>query len=313
MPPEPQPTSSPADQPTGQQGDGPSAAGSGGGKLSRRRFLKWLGLGAGAAVAGTAVDALLIEPGWVKVTRPTIRLPRLPAAWDGVRIAQLTDIHVGRLVSLDDAREAVDLANGLGADLIVLTGDYVSRADAITLALVEVLRNLRAPEGVFAVLGNHDYWTDRANMVRTIEQAGIEVLVNEHRSLRRGPAELCIAGVDDFWSVDPGPDLAAALRDVPESACRVLLAHNPDYVEELTGQPRVDLVLSGHTHGGQVNLPFLGPPKLPIRHRKYAAGLVAGPHCPVYVSRGIGMVEVPVRFRCRPELPLITLRRGTSA
>lgn len=287
--------------PTGSKGDE---------KVSRRRFLKWLGVGAGAAVAGTAADALLIEPGWVKVTRPTIALPTLPPEWDGVKIAQLSDIHVGRLVSLDDARDAVDLANGLGADLIALTGDYVSRADAITRALVEVLRNLRAPEGVFAVLGNHDYWTNREKMIRTIEQAGIEVLVNEHRLLRRGGGELCLAGVDDFWSTAPGPDLTEALADVPEPACRILLAHNPDYVEDLTGTPRVDLVLSGHTHGGQVNFPLLGPPVLPIRHRRYAAGLVAGPHCPVYVSRGLGMVEVPVRFNCRPELPLITLRRG---
>jgi uncharacterized protein len=278
--------------------------------VTRRRFLKWLGVGAGAAVAGVAADALLIEPGWVKLTRPTISLPTLPPAWDGVRIAQLSDIHVGRLVSLEDARDAVDLANSLEPDVIVLTGDYVSRADAITRALVEVFRNLRAPEGVFAVLGNHDYWIHRDQMIRTIEQAGIDMLVNEHRILRRGRAELCLAGVDDYWSEDPGPDLAAALAGVPESACRILLAHNPDYVEDLTGTPRVDLALSGHTHGGQVNLPLLGPPVLPIRHRKYAAGLVAGPHCPVYVSRGLGMVEVPVRLNCRPELPLLTLRRG---
>ena len=192
---------------------------------------------------------------------------------------------------------------------MVLTGDYVSRADAITHALVEVFRDLRTKRK-FAVLGNHDYWSNAKAVIASLETAGIPMLTNRHYILDRRNQSLCIAGVDDYWSATPGPNVADALRGVGEEVPRILLSHNPDYAERLPARPRVDLMLSGHTHGGQVKLPLLGPLKLPIEHRKYAEGLVPGPRCPVFVSRGLGMVGVPMRFNCRPELPLITLRRA---
>ena len=123
----------------------------------------------------------------------------------------------------------------------------------------------------------------------------------------RGGAGLWVAGVDDLW--EGSPDLAAALAGVPEAVPRILLCHNPDYAEQMQHTPRVDLMLCGHTHGGQVKIPFGPRPRLPIRHRRYAAGLVEGPCCQVYTSCGLGMVGVPIRFNCRPELAIVTLRR----
>lgn len=286
---------------------GKSPAGVSGKKISRRKFLKYSGLLAGAAVAGSALDAFVIEPHWFEVTRPSINVANLPAAWDGVRIAQITDIHIGRNSSLDHARQIVDMCNDLQPDITVLTGDLVSRADAITRALVEVLRDLRAGIGKFAVLGNHDYWTNAHMVIASLESAGIDLLTNKHRILTRKGQKLCIAGVDDLYSNNA--DVVKALAGVDPKVCRILLCHNPDYAEMLPPEPRVDLMLAGHTHGGQVNLPILGPIILPIEHKKYAQGLVAGPRCPVFISRGLGMVTIPVRFNCRPELPLITLRR----
>lgn len=278
------------------------------GPISRRKFLKCAGLLGGAVVAGSVIDALAIEPHWFEVTQRTIRVANLPGAWDGVRIAQITDMHIGRNSTLDHARQIVDMCNDLQPDIIALTGDYVSRADAITNALVEVLRDLRAKSGKFAVLGNHDYWTNAHRVVASLKSAGISLLNNAHHILTRNGEKLCIAGVDDLFSQNT--DAAKALAGVDPKICRILLCHNPDYAEMLPAQVRVDLMLSGHTHGGQVCLPLIGPLILPIEFKKYAQGLVQGPRCPVYISRGLGMVTIPVRFNCRPELPLITLQRA---
>ena len=276
------------------------------GGMSRRSFLKCASLAIGAATVGGAVDALAIEPHWFKVTRHNIVVPNLPSKWDGVTIAQISDIHVGPNSTLAHAREIVDMCNDLRPDVIALTGDYVSKANAITQALVEVLRDLRAGVGKFAVLGNHDYWANATGVIASLRSAGIPLLKNSHRIVTRAGEPLCFAGVDDLFT--GRSDAAQALAGVPRGTARILLCHNPDYAEELPAEPRVDLMLAGHTHGGQVVLPFIGPPVLPIKHRKYAAGLVTGPRCGVFVSRGLGMVGAPIRFNCRPELPLITMK-----
>jgi hypothetical protein len=277
-------------------------------RFSRRRLLKYAGLTGCVLTAGAGVDGLLIEPKWFQKTTPTITLPNIPAAWEGLRIAVIGDVHVGRLMSLDEAREIVDLANATSPDLTVLLGDYVSRADAITHSLVEVFRNIRAPLGVFAVLGNHDYWTNAPKVLQLFDAAGVRFLTNEHAIIHRDGQPLCIAGVDDLMA--GRPDLATALANVEPNVPRLLLCHNPDYLDRMPRDLRVDLALCAHTHGGQVRLPLLGPPILPVNNRAYAEGLVRAPSCPAYVTRGLGMVSIPVRFNCRPELPLITLRSG---
>ncbi len=276
-------------------------------RTSRRKFLKWSALAGTAAVAGAAVDALAIEPHGFMVTRYDLPIANLPGAWEGIRIAQLTDIHVGPYSSLDDARRIVQMSNDLKQDIVILTGDYVSRAKAISHALVEVLRNLRAKIGKFAVLGNHDYWADAKRMLIALTSTGIVMLTNRHHVLTRRGRRLCLAGVDDLMA--GRPDLQAALSGAPEGVPRILLCHNPDYADRMPHSPKVDFMICGHTHGGQVKLPLYGPLVLPIHNRKYAEGFVEGPYCPLFISRGLGMVQYPIRFNCRPELPVFTLRR----
>ena len=284
-------------------------------KLSRRKFLKLAGGAVAAAVAGGVIDALLIEPRWIKVTHPVVAIPDLPAGWDGARIAHLTDLHVGHLNGLDYIRHVVQLANGAEPDLVVLTGDFVNTAGAADAGLSAVLGRLSGKAGVFAVLGNHDYWAGARAVKSCLARARIAPLTNAHRILLRNGQGLCLAGVDDSWA--GRPDLHRALGDMDRRdrqsggrTPRVLMCHNPDYAEELPDQPRADLMLAGHTHGGQIKLPFGPRPKLPIRHTRYAAGLVQGPKCQVYTSVGVGMIGIPVRFNCRPELAMVTLRRA---
>lgn len=296
MPPLPDDPVENAPQPTGK-------------KFTRRKFLKYSAVAGGAAVAAGAIDAAVVEPHGFQVTHHTFSLPGLGAGWDGAKIVHISDVHVGPWSDFDDARRIVDMTNDLAPDVVALTGDYVSQASAISSALVEVFRDLHAKEK-YAVLGNHDYWADAPRVAASLESAGIPLLTNKHVLLRRGGDVLCLAGVNDVWSVDPPPDAAAAFAGAPDDVPRIVLCHNPDYAEVLPRDVRIDLMLSGHTHGGQVRLPFYGPLILPIQHRKYAEGLVQGPTCPVFISRGLGMVGVPIRFNCPPELPLITLRRA---
>jgi uncharacterized protein len=275
-------------------------------KMTRRKFLKWLTAGGVVGLGGIALDAFVIEPHGFKITKHTITLPRLPQEWDGLTIAHVTDLHIGKLSDLDNAREIVNMTNQLHPDLIVLTGDFVSRADSISPALSEVLRDLHAPMGKFAVLGNHEYWTDSPKIIATFEAVGIKFLTNDNHVFTRNGKALVLGGVDDF--MEGNPDVLRAFSGIDENVPRILLCHNPDYAEAMPAESNVDLMLCGHTHGGQVKIPLIGPPLVPIDHRKYAEGLVDGPHCPVFVSRGLGMVEIPVRFNCPPEIPLITLR-----
>lgn len=278
------------------------------GGFSRRRFLKRAAIGLAGLAVGGAVDALAVEPRWVRLTRPVVRIPSLGRAWDGVRIAHLTDLHVGRLIGLDYVRKVVKLTLAESPDVIVLTGDYVSRTPAITPEYAAALKDLRAPLGQFAVLGNHDHWTDLARVQAMLKSAGISLLTNTHVLLRKNGDTLCLAGVGDLW--EDKQRIERALGGVADEVPRILLSHNPDYAETMPASPRVDLMLCGHTHGGQVKIPFGPRPQLPIVYTKYAAGLNRGPHCPVYTSVGLGMVGIPVRFNCRPELPIITLKRS---
>ena len=283
---------------------------------SRRSFLRWTAYGAvgtmGAALAASAY-ARFIEPWWIDYSHVSIPVRGLAAALDGLRIAHLTDLHCGS-VSLEEVEDWVDKANRLGADLMALTGDYVTGGVAAPVAdLAALLGQLKAPLGVVACLGNHDYGaaypqtvTDHVatgrRMRAALEQRGIEVLVNSFTKRERGGAALHLAGTGDLWSDEFDIDF---LAEVPARPL-VVLAHNPDTLYSLH-YPNFELMLSGHTHGGQVRLPFFGPPRLPIRHRHLAEGHYRHRHAHIYVSRGLGYLT-PLRFRARPELGLVELR-----
>jgi predicted MPP superfamily phosphohydrolase len=273
--------------------------------MNRRTFLK----AALAATVPTPVVAAsygLIEASWVSIERPTLPLPRLPQAFDGLRVAFLTDIHHGPYVSLDFVRGVVRTTLSLEPDLVLLGGDYSSRESKYIAPCLDVLGGLRAPLGVFAVLGNHDYWHGRDETRTGLKAAGITELTNTGVWLMRGASLLRLAGVDDLWRGTP--DVPAAVGDATTADACLLVSHNPDVAETLR-DPRVGLMLSGHTHGGQVIVPGYGAPIVPSRYgQKYLRGLVDAPVTRVYVSRGLGTVSPPMRFGSRPELTLLTLK-----
>jgi predicted MPP superfamily phosphohydrolase len=297
-------------------------------RLSRRQFLT---IGCGA-LAGGATSCLLppvyaswVEPNWLEVTRLDVGIPGLPPVLDGFSIAQLSDFHLGPYVERAQVRRSAQVANALEPDLILLTGDFVSGSATHSAACAEELAGLAAKHGVCAVLGNHDNWTNPDLVAANVATVGITVLRDDVYPIELGEGRLWLLGIEDTgftagflsgsfgdfkaaWA-DQRERLAGMLRELPVDEPRLLLVHNPDFTEMLP-EGRIDLALCGHTHGGQVSLPFLGAPVVPsFFGNKYSSGLVRGPRTLVYVNRGIGLIAPPVRFNCRPEVTLLRLRR----
>jgi predicted MPP superfamily phosphohydrolase len=283
----------------------------------RREVLARLGLGIGALGAlGVGAWGCIIEPSRLKLRRYTVPIRGLPSWAEGLRLVHLSDTHYGPYVPMPHVRRAVRMANELQADLAVLTGDYVHRTLRAIPEGVGVLCELRARLGRFAVLGNHDHWADAEACWRQFRTGGVHTV--DHRHLFLGPQGLqdrpsedaiCLAGFGDLWEDKQPPQVA--LTGVPEDMPRIVLSHNPDYAEKIPEGLRVDLMISGHTHGGQVFIPGKGTPKVPSNYGQwYAGGLCQGPRCPVVVSRGVGMAYLPVRIAVPPELVLITLTRA---
>ena len=263
----------------------------------------------GATSVLLAGYALWVEPRWIKVR--TLRLPidALPPGLDGLSLVHLSDFHLGPHVPLDLIQRAVQKSNRLSPDLVLLTGDYVSDSPDYVDPVCEALSSLSARAGVFACLGNHDHWEDADRTRKGLARAGIALLENEHKTLRFGGDMLVVAGVEDLWEGDP--DVELAFEGAPDQAIRILLSHNPDAVKRL-GQERVDLMLCGHTHGGQVRLPAVGAPLLGIESGPaLASGLSRTDRgTAVYVNQGLGVISPPVRFLCRPEIAHILLVRS---
>ena len=277
-------------------------------KLTRRQFL---GLAGAAAVAGAGVPAAyggFVEAWAYEVTETVIRIKDLPERFEGFRIAQVSDVHHGRLVSLEEVRKVVRLANEARADVVALTGDYTTDLPKFVEPCAEVLSELQAPEGVFAVLGNHDHNTDGLLTRQALRRRRIEVLTNQNTELRRGADVLQLAGVDDWgWGK---ADFPRAMRGVDTSRPSLLLSHEPMALDvpETRG---VSLILSGHTHGGQVSLPWVGAPAAWVwEHLKYLRGHYESEGTQLYVSRGTGVIGLPVRIGARPEVAVIRLQRA---
>ena len=282
---------------------------------TRRKFLR-CALGGGFALAGLAGGVTgygFYEAAQIRVRRLPVAVPRLPAAFEGKTVAVLADFHHGPFVGLDFIRAAITLAQSLAADAYALVGDFAHKGTHTAEQLppcLEVVSTLKAPLGVFAVPGNHDMQRNGSVYRDAIGATALTDLTNRAVRVTLGGDSVWFAGVDDLWWGKP--DLAAALSGVPAGAAVVLLAHNPDFAE-LRPDPRVGLMLSGHTHGGQVYLPGLGAGWVPSRFGdKYRGGLVQGPAHAVFVSRGLGEAGVPLRLNCPPEVNLLTLTAGTS-
>ena len=285
---------------------------------TRRQFLGSLAATALVGGAGGTVVGLR-EAKACEVERLSVVLRNLPAAFDGTTVAFVTDTHHGPGVGLPFLKEVVAMTNALRPDIVALGGDYVQRARFHHLQPrgshrqyiapgVGVLAGLRAPLGCFAVLGNHDRKESAMLTRRALADHRFTELTNAGLWLERGGARLWLCGVDD-WATGR-PNLQAALGNTTTDDACLLLSHNPDIVEHIR-DPRVDLVLSGHTHGGQIVLPLFGPPFTASRYgRKYVHGLVQGPSARVYVSRGVGTIGPPIRLGAPPEVTLVTLRQS---
>jgi predicted MPP superfamily phosphohydrolase len=268
--------------------------------------LKWVG---GAAALGVALpaEARFVEPYALEVTRHEVPLPDLPAALDGFRIVHLTDLHCGPVTPERVLRDAVGIAGRLRPDAVMLTGDFVHRGTDSARGVADLLAPLRPPHGMWGCLGNHDYGArGAAGAITALLRARADV-----RVLRNGAEEMApglwVAGIEDTLRGRPRPDLA--LCRVPEGAPAVFLTHNPVGVFACTSRPW--LALAGHTHGGQIRIPGI-PPRFPpgMAGFPYIAGWGVFDHARLYISRGVGMGMFPLRFRCRPEIAVMTLRRG---
>ncbi len=280
--------------------------------ISRRRFLKISALSAVATtISGVGGFAYMheVEPDWVEVVRLTLTLPRLDAAFDGYRLVQFSDIHMGTGMTPDRLERIVQMVNAEAPDAVAITGDFVTVGDVDLLAkpLVDPLSQLVAVDAKVTVLGNHDYWTDADRVRQIARESGLTELGNRVLTLRRGEAQLHLAGVDDYW--EGHARLDDVLAQLPDEGAAVLLAHEPDYADVSAPSGRFDLQISGHSHGGQVRLPLLNRPLvLPRYGRNYPAGQYQVGSMIQYTNRGVGTIAPVVRFNCRPEITVFTLR-----
>ncbi len=233
-----------------------------------------------------------------------IYLSRLPKAFEGFRIVHLSDIHHSTFTSREQIERAVDAANRLHPDLIALTGDYISHERRFAAPCAEMLGRLRARRGVYAVLGNHDHWTDAALITDLFRAEGITVLVNQGMRFEEGGEAFWLAGVDD--TMVGLEDLTLALAGSSSDEMKLLLAHNPIILRR-AARAGVDLVLSGHTHGGQVSLRS-DPASSGRPRRRLLRGLGRQGDTQIYVTRGLGTVVLPIRYGCPPEVSLLELR-----
>jgi predicted MPP superfamily phosphohydrolase len=284
---------------------------------NRRQFLKASIWGA----AGLALYSGELERHWIDVTHRDISLRGLPADFNGLRIAQLSDIHMDEFTEPFFLRHAIDLINQMQPDMVVLTGDYVSFGfSSIKYAVgaawqcANILREIRC-RPLYAVLGNHDLQVGEEEVTSALRANNITVLRNACLPIERKGKRIWLAGTDDPVNGQPDLDLAvpASIRNVPNEPV-VMLSHAPDYVDHLLAHPAgksVRLMLSGHTHGGQVCLPLIGPLWLPILGRKYIDGWFRFGDLQLYVNRGFGTMSLPFRLNCPPEITLITLRQAT--
>ncbi|HEX8372301.1 MAG TPA: metallophosphoesterase [Chthoniobacterales bacterium] len=272
-------------------------------RLTRRDFIrKTL-----RATAATGLLYTLAEPWRVEVEKITIRLPGLPASFEGFRIVQLSDLHYLPFTTLAQIGDVVDRTNSLKPDLVVITGDFVTGGHKRVGELTPVLERLRAPHGVTGILGNHDKAAGAASITATLRKAGLEMLRNEGRELSHGGSSIFLAGVDSICGGGGYPDLKKALAQRPPAKTTLLLAHEPDFADKVHAHASVALQLSGHTHGGQVCFPLVGALILPAWGKKYWKGLYTVNRTQLYTNRGIGTTGAPVRFGSLPEITEITL------
>ncbi len=269
----------------------------------RRKIIKWCLL---AGLLFLLAYPFFVERYLVQVNHYKIAVPNLPPAFSGIRVVQISDLHYGALVPRSFVQSLISRVNKLYPDLIICTGDYVHEFRS-TKQIDEVwplLAQLKAPMGVYSVLGNHDHWADSARSIYWLNKTGQGI---NHKKVRleRAGQFLWLVGAGDFYEDHKNLDIV--LDGIPEKDCRVVLAHNPD-TADTNYSKRIDLFVSGHTQGGQVSIPSVGPLILPVKNKNYSSGLKESNRgCKVFISKGIGWAIFPVRFNCFPEIAVLEL------
>ena len=259
----------------------------------------------------------LIEPNRFKVETIHLKLPRLSRRFSDLRVAQISDIHMGGWMNATRLRRVVDLVIAQKPDILLITGDFLIGYDFNDASqqaindLIKVLSPLAASIPTFAVLGNHDCWISAKAVRQMLCSCGITDLTNRVFTLTRGDERLHLCGVDDVWGGNI--HLGDVIAQLKGDGVAILLAHEPDFAVTSAATGRFDLQLSGHTHGGQVVLPILGPLRLPYLGRKFPSGLYKVREMFQYTNRGVGMTRLPIRINCPPEITLFVLESPTSS
>jgi len=280
-------------------------------RMNRRSFLRRLVAGIGGLMLLAGLDAFFIERHMLRRQDVTVPLAGLPDAFNGFRIAHFSDLHIGHGLAADDLESLVQKVNSAKPDMIVFTGDLVDDGMEELVAAAQVLSRLQAPYGKYAVLGNHDVrgHVDPDRIIKAHQDAGFIPLVNRNLTIRHRTVDerLIVAGLDDYWR---DPDWEAAFSGIGKGECVIALIHEPDLADRAK-EYGVTLQLSGHSHGGQVRLPFVGGVLYPPYACKYPDGLqrVENSEMLIHTSRGIGTTILPIRFLCRPEWYMLTLRK----
>lgn len=288
--------------------------------LARRKFLAASVLtvaGMGGIGVGTFYYSKAVEPSWLDTTYLTLRLPHLTPAFQDYRLVQISDIHTdSTFMTASRLAGLVQTVNALQADLLVITGDFVTRYMPADKVILAELSCLRAKDGVFGVMGNHDHSSDVAWVRFCLQGTNVQELSNAVHTIRRGDEMLHLVGIDDLWPTNRGipqpvwahlPLLQQITASLPEQGAAILLVHEPDFADVAAHVGRYDLELSGHSHGGQVRLPFVGALALPPLARNYPCGLYYVKDMIHYTNRGLGMVSPEVRLNCRPEITVFEL------
>jgi uncharacterized protein len=276
---------------------------------TRREVIKVSLASAAAVGAGSLAYGALVRKN-IELSRVEVRVKNLPGAFNGLNIAQLSDIHHGPYTALDYIGRCVEIVNALSPDVVALTGDFTFGGKRYIEPCVEALKSLKARAGVYAVLGNHDYYVGAGNVARALERRGFNLLIDAKDRIEMGGAKLWLIGVDDL--LYGRTDLNRLMRGLPDDEPRIAFSHNPDFIEEFAIKKKhIDLMISGHTHGGQIRFPIIGAPHISSEYgQRYAVGLKRKGAMQVYTTRGIGTILLPARLNCPPEIVLFTLREA---
>jgi predicted MPP superfamily phosphohydrolase len=278
-------------------------------KSRKKRIIKIVAAALVLGLVFAGVWAFFIEPNRLVVHEETLELQDWPAGFNKLRIAVLADLHVGApYIDAGKLQLVVSKVNQMQPDLIVLLGDFMSSVRGGKVVepefIAENLKGLHARYGVFAVLGNHDWWFDGRRVMRALESVGIRVLENDVARIELNGQAIWLMGLGDLWTSKP--DIEGTLTKITDTNPVIVLTHNPDLFPKIPS--RVILTLAGHTHGGQVNLPFVGRLRVPSEYgQRYAAGHIVENNHHLFVTTGIGTSIIPIRFRVPPEIVLLTL------